>query len=188
MAQAKTSGEQGAPPSVDPDHDPTQQRLDSLMIQHQDFLRGLARKLCRSTFDSEDLVQDVLLKTVANFDRLPPDVNHAAWMARVMRNLFVDRVRARASAPTPVDVDDVTLSAPSPDERAWWEDLSSGEVRAAVLQLPEELRVAFERFTFQRQTYKEIALALGVPVATVGTRVLRARRRLRALLGGTTDE
>ncbi len=158
------------------------------MVEHQDFLRGLARKLCRSNFDPEDLVQDVLLKTVASFERLPPDVNHAAWMARVMRNLFIDRVRARASAPSPVDVDDVPLSSPVPEERAWWEELSSGDIAAAAAQLPGELREAFERFAFQRQSYKEIALALGVPVATVGTRVLRARRRLRALLGGGADE
>lgn len=158
------------------------------MLEHQDFLRGLARKLCRGTFDPEDLVQDVLLRTVAHYDRLPPDVNHAAWMARVMRNLFVDRVRARSSAPTPIDVDDVTLSAPSPDERAWWEELSRDDIRRAAEQLPDDLREAFERFAFRDESYKQISAALGVPVATVGTRVLRARRRMRAILGGASDE
>lgn len=160
------------------------QRLDALMLEHREFLRGLARKLCRGNFDAEDLVQDVLLKTVAHYDRLPEGVNHAAWMARVMRNLFVDRVRARSSAPTPVDVETVPLSLPPPEERAWWEELSAGQIQDAVAKLPPELRAAFERFAFQRQSYKEISQALGVPVATVGTRVLRARRRLRALLGG----
>lgn len=188
MPNLQTSGEQAGGSSVDPGDASSQKRLRALTHEHQDFLRGLARKLCRSHFDPEDLVQDVLLKTVAHFDRLPSDVNHAAWMARVMRNLFVDRVRSRASAPTPVDVDDVPLSAPPPDERAWWEELSSADIRAAAEQLPAELRDAFERFAFQRQSYKEIAAGLGVPVATVGTRVLRARRRLRALLGGAADE
>lgn len=158
------------------------------MAEHRDFLRGLARKLCRSHFDPEDLVQDVLLKTVASFDRLPPDVNHAAWMARVMRNLFIDRVRARSSAPSPVDVDDMPLSAPPPEECAWWEELSSSDIRTAAAQLPDELRIAFEAFAFRGLSYKAIAAELGVPVATVGTRVLRARRRLRALLGGAADE
>ncbi|MEZ4363469.1 MAG: sigma-70 family RNA polymerase sigma factor [Kofleriaceae bacterium] len=158
------------------------------MVEHQAFLRGLARKLCRGTFDAEDLVQDVLLKAVTNFDRLPADINHAAWMARVMRNLFVDRVRAHTAAPTRVDVDDVALSAPPPEQRSWWEELSTSQVRDAVAKLPDELKEAFERFEFQRQSYKEISQALDVPVATVGTRVLRARRRLRALLGGSSDE
>lgn len=188
MANLQTSGEQAGGHSVEPGDASSQARLRALTQEHQDFLRGLARKLCRSHFDPEDLVQDVLLKTVANFERLPPDVNHAAWMARVMRNLFVDRVRSRASAPSPVDADDVQLAAPPPDERAWWEELSSADIREAARQLPAELGEAFARFAFEHKSYKEIAAELGVPVATVGTRVLRARRRLRALLGGAADE
>jgi RNA polymerase sigma factor (sigma-70 family) len=132
MPTLQNSGEQAGGISVDPGDVSAQARLRALMHEHQDFLRGLARKLCRTHFDPDDLVQDVLLKTVAHFDRLPPDVNHAAWMARVMRNLFVDRVRSRASAPLPVDVDDVPLAAPPPDERAWWEELSASDTRAAA--------------------------------------------------------
>lgn len=188
MRQLQSSGEHEAPPSVDPQDGVAQRRLNGLMLEHQDFLRGLARKLCRGNFDPDDLVQDVLLRTVANFDRLPADVNHAAWMARVMRNLFIDRVRARSAAPTPVDVEDVKLPVAPAEAKEWWEELSAEDIRRAAVQLPEDLREAFERFAFHHQTYKEISAALGVPVATVGTRVLRARRRLRDLLGGGSDE
>jgi RNA polymerase sigma-70 factor, ECF subfamily len=162
----------------------SRRRLAALSREHHAFLLKLARKLCRSNFDPEDLVQDVLLKAVAHHDRMPPDVNHAAWMARVMRNLFIDRVRSRAAQPKPVDLDEVVLPVPDPDQREWWEELTAEEIRAALLQIPEELRGAFERFAFERQSYKEISAALGIPAATVGTRVLRARRHLRAVLGG----
>ena len=179
--------EETAKPSVDPIDELARGRLAALTQDHRDFLHGLARKLCRTHFEPDDLVQDVLVKTVAHFDRLPPDVNHAAWMARVMRNLFIDRLRARAATRPTVDVDEVTLTAPSPDERAWWEEISQDDIRGALAQLPDELRAAFERFALQRQSYKEIAAALGIPVATVGTRVLRARRRLRAIFGGADE-
>lgn len=161
----------------------SRRRLAELTREHHGFLHKLARKLCRGNFDADDLVQDVLVRAVAHYDRLPPDVNLAAWMARVMRNLFIDRLRARSSAPSEIAADDVTLTAPDPDQRVWWENLTGDEIRAAVPQLPEELRGAFERFAFERQSYKEIAAALGIPAATVGTRVLRARRHLRTILG-----
>lgn len=171
--------------SVDPsDELVSRRRLADLTREHHAFLARLARRLCREKFDAEDLVQDVLVKAVAHFDRLPADVNLAAWMARVMRNLFIDRVRSHAAQPLAVDVDDVVLTAPDPDEREWWESLTADEVRTTLPQLPEELREAFERFAFRRESYKTIAAALGVPPATVGTRVLRARRHLRAILGG----
>ncbi len=188
MGSLEVFGEQAPPASVDPDDGSARRRLDELMLEHQDFLRGLARKLCRGNFDPDDLVQDVLLKTVAHYDRLPPGTNHAAWMARVMRNLFVDRVRSRGSAPTAVELESVPLPMPAAEQRVWWEELSSAQIQEAVAKLPDELRQAFERFAFQQQSYKEISAALGVPVATVGTRVLRARRRLRSLLGGGGDE
>lgn len=171
--------------SVEPIDDlAARRRLAALTREHHAFLLGLARKLCRSHFDPDDLVQDVLLKTVAHFDRLPPEVNHAAWMARVMRNLFIDRLRSRGQAQPPVELDDVVLVAPDPDQRQWWEQVTTDDIRAALPQLSPELRVAFERFAFERQSYKEIADALHLPMATVGTRVLRARRKLRAILGG----
>lgn len=187
MDRSSTTREEVATSSVDAIDELARTRLAQLTRDHHDFLSGLARKLCRATFDPDDLVQDVLVKAVAHFDRLPPDVNHAAWMARVMRNLFIDRLRTRASTRPTIDLDDVVVTAPAPEVRAWWEEVSADEIRAAVAQLPDELRGAFERFAFARQSYKEIAAALGIPMATVGTRVLRARRRLRALLGGADD-
>ena len=84
-----------------------QRQLDELFREHSEFLRRLALRLCSRNFDPDDLVQDVLERTVQHFDRLPPHVNHRAWMTRVMRNLFIDRVRRRAASPVamPLDVE-----------------------------------------------------------------------------------
>ncbi|MBC7973464.1 MAG: sigma-70 family RNA polymerase sigma factor, partial [Myxococcales bacterium] len=84
-----------------------QHQLDQLVREHGQFLRRMAARLCRRNFDPDDLVQDVLERTLQHFDRLPPGVDHRAWMTRVMRNLFIDHVRRRASAPasTPLDVE-----------------------------------------------------------------------------------
>lgn len=163
-------------------------RLSELSREHHPFLLGLARKLCRGHFDPEDLVQDVLLKAVAHFERLPPDVNHAAWMARVMRNLFIDRLRAQRAAPVPTELDPTAVAALAPEQIEWWETLTADEIRAAIPRLPTELQAAFERFAFERQSYKQIAEALGVPIATVGTRVLRARRQLRVMLESSRSD
>ncbi|MEZ4404706.1 MAG: sigma-70 family RNA polymerase sigma factor [Kofleriaceae bacterium] len=188
MSSTDAAREDSPGGSVEELDDLTRHRLAQLARDHRGFLVGLATKLCRGTFDAEDLAQDVLLKVVHQYDRLPPGTNHAAWMARVMRNLFIDRLRARASRRPAIGLDDVVVAAPPPEEPAWWEELSRDDVRAGTAQLPDELRGAFERFAFDGQSYKEISAALGIPVATVGTRVLRARRRLRVILGGRDDD
>jgi RNA polymerase sigma-70 factor (ECF subfamily) len=152
--------------------------LERLAQAHHDFLLALAHKLCRTYFDPEDLVQDVLLKTVAHFDRLPPGINHRAWMTQVMKNLFTDQLR-RWKTRTTLDPANLLVN---PDELPWWHDLDAEAVREAAGRLPDELREAFDRFVFRGESYETIAEALAIPRPTVGTRILRARRRIKALL------
>jgi RNA polymerase sigma-70 factor, ECF subfamily len=158
-----------------------QRRVDELCREHGGFLRRLAASLCRSSFDPDDLFQDVLERTLHHFDRLPPGVDHRAWMARVMRNLFIDRVRRRATAPAAVELDDEPVSPPPPEDVAWWETLDADDIRARLREIPEELREAFALFALEGCSYQDIAARLGIPKATVGTRILRARRRIKQL-------
>lgn len=161
-----------------------QRRVDELCREHGAFLRRLATALCRSSFDPEDLFQDVLERTLQHFDRLPHGVDHRAWMARVMRNLFIDRVRRRAAAPAAVELGDSHASPPA-DRAAWWEKLDAEDIRARLPELPAELREAFSLFALDGCSYQEIAARLNIPRATVGTRILRARRRIRQLFDPT---
>lgn len=152
-------------------------RGEELTREHREYLRALARKLCRSQLDPDDLVQDVLERVLRT--ELPAGVNERAWLSRVMQNLFIDKLRRRAARPEePV----VAEPAAAPhEERAWWEALTPGDVRAKLAQLPDEQRTTFELFAFEGKSYDEIAAKLKIAKNTVGTRILRARTRLREL-------
>lgn len=123
-------------------------------------------------------MQEVLLRALANRDRLPEVRNHRAWMTTVMKNLFMDQLRRAKTRET---YDQAALE-PESGDAPWWQGLDGDHVREAMSELPVELRETFERFAFRHQPYEEIARALAIPKATVGTRIVRARRRLRAVL------
>jgi RNA polymerase sigma-70 factor (ECF subfamily) len=164
-------------------------QVDELFRAHGEFLRRLAVRLCRSAFDPDDLLQDVLERTVLHVHTLLPGCDHRAWMARVMRNLFIDRLRRQAATPHEAVLEEETPPPPA-DAREWWEGLDADDIRARVGELPEELRGAFELFMFDGCSYADIAHRLGIPKMTVGTRILRARRRLKQLFvasRGTED-
>jgi RNA polymerase sigma-70 factor (ECF subfamily) len=153
-------------------------RVDQLITNHDAYLRGLARKLCRAHVDPDDLVQDLFEKLMRS-QPLPDIVNERAWLGRVMHNLFVDRLRRQlARREDPIER---VVEAP-PDERVWWESLTEDAVRAAMTTLPPEQRETFELFAFEGQSYEAIANRLGIAKATVGTRILRARLRIREIL------
>ena len=185
MSNHRTSGprprEDQPGASVSPIDDARRKRrFEELVREHGEFLRRLARRLCRGNFDPEDLVQDVLERTLQHFDRLPPGVDHRAWMTRVMRNLFIDQLRRRAAAPAATSLDAEQVAPPA-EPREWWERLDADDIRARLQQVPEELRLAFDLFALEGCSYQAIAERLGVPKATVGTRILRARRKLKQL-------
>ena len=152
-------------------------QIGDLSKAHGDYLRALARRLCRDHFDPDDLVQDTLLRTLSS--PIPEGANERAWLSRVMQNRFIDLVRRR-DARREEELGE--LPAAIPDDELWWRSLSADDVLAATERLPDDQRVAFKLFAFDGKNYAEIAEAQGIAKATVGTRILRARLRIRELL------
>jgi RNA polymerase sigma-70 factor, ECF subfamily len=149
----------------------------------REFLVAMATRLCRSVCDPHDLVQDVLERAVKHAHSIPAE-DPRPWMLRVMRNLFVDRVRHQARRPQHDRIDEAVVAQPALDAPAWWQRLDADDIRRAAATLPGELREVFELFAFEGLSYDQIVARLGVPKNTVGTRILRARRRLRASFAG----
>ena len=154
--------------------------LEALAREHHGFLMSFARKLCGQIDEPADLVQDVLEKAVRTPERIPADGTRN-WLVRVMRNTFIDRLRHHGATPRHDAIDDTQVAAPIVEAPAWWTALDADDIRARVGELPDDQRAVFELFAFGHLSYQEIATRLGIPKATVGTRILRARRRLREL-------
>jgi RNA polymerase sigma-70 factor (ECF subfamily) len=151
-------------------------QVEVLSRAHGDYLHALARKLCRGQFDAEDLVQEVLVKVLRA--PLPAGVNERAWLGRVMHNQLIDWVRRRATRRESELVESAAAVDPG-----WWQRLTFERVDAMIARLPDDQRTVFEMFVLDGKSYDEIAARLGIAKATVGTRILRARQKLRDLLG-----
>jgi RNA polymerase sigma-70 factor (ECF subfamily) len=189
MTRAQDSAEQDdAPRVIEIDKARVRQRFDRAVREHRPVLLDLARKLCRAQIDPDDLVQDVLETTLQHLAELPDDANLVAWMTRVMRNRFIDRCRRLKVRGVQTPIEDVPVAQPVKDDEVWWQRLSAEDIRSRLDQLPAEQRKAFELFAFHGASYQEIAERLGIPKATVGTRILRARTRLKQLLTGDAAE
>ena len=64
------------------------------------------------------------------------------------------------------------------------EGVEAGGLQAAIRELPPDQRAAVALFHFEELSVAEVAVALNVPVGTVKTRLMHARRKLRAALEG----
>jgi len=163
-------------------------RLAATWKHTEPQLRRLAERLCRSHADAADLVQDTFVRAAKV--GIPIDVrNPSAWLMTTMHHLFIDRCRVEACRPVQeeltADHEGIVQHDAAP-EPAWCE-LSLDDVRAALPALEPIFREVYAMYTFERRSYESIAARLGVDRVTVGTRLSRARKRLREVLSNRRE-
>jgi RNA polymerase sigma-70 factor, ECF subfamily len=156
--------------------------VGELARAYEHALYGVALRLCSNPADARDLVQDTFERALRHGDRRP-GADARAWLFTILNNLFIDRCRRRAREPRTEDVQAMELPAPPPPEaEPAWAQLTLSELHAVLPRLDADLRELYQCCAIEGRSYAEVAERLRIPKATVGTRLLRARRRLRELL------
>lgn len=155
--------------------------MTTTIRDHCELVRDLARRLSRGRLDHEDLAQDAIERWLRELSLLPPATNHAAWLTTVLKHLCIDRLRRRGARPEML-IDCDRLPEGDREVQPWWQELGAADVDRELAKLPSRQRATFRMFAFEGKSYDEIARRQGIAKSTVGTRILRARVRLKQLL------
>jgi len=155
--------------------------FDALVREHEAALAAFARRLCGSAADGDDLVQDCLERALRRFDSFAPGTHGRAWLFTILHHAFIDRCRRRAAEKRVDGVDTSEVVAPEPAEPPVWASVTAEQFARAIDQLDQDFRSVY-RLHAEGRSYQDISAALGIPVVTVGTRLNRARSKLRRLL------
>lgn len=156
-------------------------------LDHVDELYGLARHLCATSSDAEDIVQETYARALGGVARLGPGANLRAWLFRILRNCFIDQARRRNIV---LEISDDTVGE-RPANEVWdaaaldqLRYLATADLERAVAALPIELRFIIV-LDAQGFSEAEIADIARCAPGTVKSRLSRARARLRVALRGT---
>jgi len=114
------------------------------------------------------------------------------WMAVMMKNRCIDRIRAKKRRIPLYEVDDYTESSiTEPDSKNAVDILKQKEkasiVLKAVKQLPEPQREVIELVFYKEMTHVQVAEHLGISIGTAKSRIRYAYQRLRDALGNNTN-
>jgi RNA polymerase sigma-70 factor (ECF subfamily) len=143
--------------------------------------------------DAEDLVQETLLNAYAGRRAFEPGTNLTAWLRRIMTNTYINSYRRQKRRPAQHPTGEITdrqLAASGPrtpgglrsaEDRAL-EMLPDPNLKAAMMVLPEQFRIAVYFADIAGYSYKEIAAMTGTRQGTVSSRLNRGRKQLRDLL------
>ena len=158
--------------SLDPD-------LRTLLLGAVPSLRAFAISLSGSVDRADDLVQDTLMRALANIHRFEPGTNLNAWLFTILRNLFHSEYRKRKREVEDADGAYAARLATAPEQNA---HLDFGDLRLALAKLSPDQREAVLLIGAEGFSYEEAAQICGTAVGTIKSRVNRARRRLSELM------
>ena len=153
--------------------------LKEAMLSAVPSLRAFAISLSGNIDRADDLVQETLLRAIANIDSFQPGTNMSAWMFTILRNLFRSEYRKRRREVEDTDGSYAESLKSQPEQTS---RLEFQEFRTALSKLPPDQREALILVGASGFSYEEAANICGCAVGTIKSRVNRARTRLADLL------
>ena len=154
-----------------------EQAFNALIAVYMDDLYRYAYWLSSDPAVADDLVQETLVRAWKSMDKLNDANAVKGWLLTILRRENArrfERVRPPESA------------VPTEELAAHRQDYDTSTeafvLRGALEQLPEEYREPLLMQVIYGYSQKEIAAHLGISVAGAGTRLFRAREKMRELL------
>lgn len=158
----------------------TPAEIRAALVELMPNLRAFARSLCPNPARADDLVQDALVKGLANIKKFEPGTNLRAWMFTILRNTYYSDLRKKRREVEDAEGEHAARLA-SPPAQIGAIDLE--DFKRAFAELNDDHREVLTLVGAFGMAYEEAAEICGCAVGTVKSRVNRARKRLAELLG-----
>ena len=167
----------------------------AIMRRNNRRLYRIAWSILRDEAEAEEAVQETYLRAFTNLHSFRGTATLSTWLARIVINEALGRLRERRSF---TDLDEVDRTAwtgqgtsgpllgafgrTSPEAAAAHRELKV-LIENAVDALPASFRVVFVACAIEQLSVEDVAASLGIRKSTVRTRLYRAKRMLREALG-----
>jgi RNA polymerase sigma-70 factor (ECF subfamily) len=168
-------------------------RQEAFRFLYETYFRAIERFFSRKGLPPEDcldLTQETFLGIYKGLDGYESRQRFTGWLYRVATTTYLKRLRTAATVKRAVvevsrdgmENPEATLAVPGPqldgllDEERW------RALRAAVTELPEQMRDCLTMRLYHQLSYAEIATVKKISVETVKAHLFRARQKLRQTL------
>lgn len=144
-------------------------------------------RMIREKEHTEDLVQEIFMKSFNNINSYNTGYAFSTWLYRIATNHTIDYLRKKKlqtfSIDEPLKTRDGDLQMEIPDEnfntdKPILKKQRSDIIRKAIDDLPEKYRQVIEMRHMDEKSYDEIAEELDLPLGTVKAHIFRAREML----------
>lgn len=153
-----------------------------LVHRHQGTVRSVLRRLTRGdTALADDLAQETFVLAWRNLRAFRFEARFSTWLYRIAFNAW--RSDARKRREVALEIDDDALPPDATDAFAEMPDVAARvDLERAMATLSDGERACLAACYYADLSHEEAAEALGLPLGTVKTHIMRAKARLRIRL------
>src|SRR5438128_2378740 len=156
--------------------------MQTLFVRHRVALYRWLLRLVGDEALAEDLLSEVFLAMWRQADRFEGRSSVSTWLMSIARFKALSARRRRTEAELDEKIE-TTVADPANDPEAALQVKNRGElVREALTHLSPEHREIIDLVYYHEKSVDECAQILGIPAATVKTRMFYARRKLAELV------
>lgn len=157
--------------------------LEALYRRHRQTAHRFILRLVSSEAQAEELVGDVFIAAWQNAASYGGRSKPLTWILSIAHNKAVSCLRKRREVTGSIDVVAAALACPgeSPDQAVVRSD-SGAVLKRCIGKLSPDHRQVVDLIYFQEFSVTEAADRIGIPEATVKTRLFYARKKLAHLL------
>ncbi len=152
-----------------------------LVGRHQSQVRTVLRRLTRGDLGlADDLAQETFVLAWRNLRKFRFEARFSTWLYRIAFNAWQSEARKKHEVLLDLDPE---APSPNPGPFAEMPDVAARvDLERALAELTDGERAAIAACYYADLSHEEAAAALGIPLGTVKTHVLRAKAKLKARL------
>jgi RNA polymerase sigma-70 factor (ECF subfamily) len=154
-----------------------EEQFNQLIAVYMDDLFRYAHWLSGNRAVADDLVQETLMRAWRSMDKLNDSKAAKGWLLTILRRENARRFERRRPQQSSIPTEELAA-----DRQEYDTSVEAFVLRRALGQLPEDYREPLLMQVIYGYSQKEIAQHLGISVAGAGTRLFRAREKMRELL------
>ena len=179
-------------------HAEARERYAELVGRHQRRASRIAFHYVRDAAEADEAVQDAFVKAYSHLQSFREELPFEVWFTRILINGCLDRIKARTRRERWItsmpdgpggerDFAERTAGrGPSPEDQLLARERRR-RLAGALAKLPDRQRSVFMLSHYEGCTSREVSALTGLNESTVRVHLFRAIRKLRVLLGETTD-
>lgn len=150
--------------------------LEKIWSEYQSGLRNFLRSKISNESDAEDVLQEILIKTYQNLDKLQNPDSIKSWLFQIANRSVIDFYRANGKASL---AEGETLWHESSEEDAKQQLASC--IQPLMSSLSDSSAELLQSIDIEGKSQKEVAEELGVSYSTLKSRVQKSRTELKTV-------